>query len=205
MAGNGIENIKGAMPEDMNELARIYPYNLVRAVLGDEFDLFLTYVPGVYKAMESLMDIEREILKYVFKEGWTLRKIGEIYKHTGSWAEQMKERAIRKMKYPSRYKLFTLFKYEMISPEPVDSAILNADIEELGLSLRAYNCLKRYGIKTIGDLVILTPEELMDIRNMGKNSRDDIIIKLRFRGLHLKKEDGTIEGSTNSEVETEVE
>ena len=59
-------------------------------------------------------------------------------------------------------------------------------IEELELGVRSYNCLKRAGIQTVGDLVSKTEGELNAIPNFGKKSIDEVIETLHARGLALR-------------------
>jgi DNA-directed RNA polymerase subunit alpha len=61
-------------------------------------------------------------------------------------------------------------------------------VEELNLSVRSYNCLKREGINTVGDLVQRSEQELMDIRNFGQKSIDEVKAKLEELGLDLREE-----------------
>ncbi len=61
-------------------------------------------------------------------------------------------------------------------------------IEELNLSVRSYNCLKREGINAVGDLVLKSESELMDIRNFGQKSIDEVKAKLEELGLGLREE-----------------
>jgi DNA-directed RNA polymerase subunit alpha len=61
-------------------------------------------------------------------------------------------------------------------------------IEELNLSVRSYNCLKREGINTVGELVQKSEAELMDIRNFGQKSIDEVKAKLDELGLFLREE-----------------
>jgi DNA-directed RNA polymerase subunit alpha len=78
-----------------------------------------------------------------------------------------------------------------VGPAP-DTTTLTGDmaltIEELNLSVRSYNCLKREGINTVGDLVQKTEPELLDIRNFGQKSIDEVKAKLEELGLELKPE-----------------
>jgi DNA-directed RNA polymerase subunit alpha len=60
-------------------------------------------------------------------------------------------------------------------------------IEELNLSVRSYNCLKREGINTVGELVQRTEQELTDIRNFGQKSIDEVKSKLDELGLTLRE------------------
>src|SRR5690349_22885119 len=66
----------------------------------------------------------------------------------------------------------------------------NFPIEELELGVRSYNCLKRVGIETIGDLVTKTENELAAIPNFGKKSIEEVKETLQTHGLNLRGEDG---------------
>lgn len=63
-------------------------------------------------------------------------------------------------------------------------------IEELDLSVRPYNCLKRAGINTVGDLIQRTEEEIVSVKNFGRKSLDEVRDKLTALGLSLKKKEG---------------
>lgn len=63
-------------------------------------------------------------------------------------------------------------------------------IEELDLSVRPYNCLKRAGINTVGDLIQRTEEEIVAVKNFGRKSLDEVREKLTALGLTLKKKEG---------------
>ena len=62
-------------------------------------------------------------------------------------------------------------------------------LEELDLSVRPYNCLKRAGINTVGDLISKTEVEVMRVRNLGKKSLDEIHDKVAELQLKFKNED----------------
>lgn len=67
--------------------------------------------------------------------------------------------------------------------------LLEMTIEELDLSVRSYNCLKRAGIHTTQELVQRTEEEMMKVRNLGRKSLEEVVSKLNELGLYLKKND----------------
>ena len=76
-----------------------------------------------------------------------------------------------------------------IGPSPVDEQIaesLNLPVEDLELSVRSYNCLKREGIHTVGELVARSEEDLLDIRNFGSKSIDEVRDTLANLGLSLR-------------------
>jgi DNA-directed RNA polymerase subunit alpha len=64
---------------------------------------------------------------------------------------------------------------------------LEMAIEDLDLSVRSYNCLKRAGINTVGELVRKTEEEMMKVRNLGKKSFEEVERKLKELGFSLSK------------------
>ena len=59
-------------------------------------------------------------------------------------------------------------------------------IEELELSVRSFNCLKRANINTVEELVSKTPDEMMKVRNLGRKSLDEVLQKLKDLDLHLR-------------------
>lgn len=67
--------------------------------------------------------------------------------------------------------------------------VLEMSIEELDLSVRSYNCLKRAGINTVEDLACKTEEEMMKVRNLGKKSLEEVLNKLAELGLSLRPSD----------------
>jgi len=71
--------------------------------------------------------------------------------------------------------------------DPEQARLLNTPIEELDLSVRPYNCLKRANIHTIGDLIQRTEEEIMNVKNFGKKSLEEVVEKLAAMGLSLRK------------------
>ncbi len=77
-----------------------------------------------------------------------------------------------------------------VGPAAPDAALtgdLAITVEELNLSVRSYNCLKRAGIDSVGDLVQKSEAELMDIRNFGQKSIDEVESKLDELGLDLRE------------------
>ena len=76
-----------------------------------------------------------------------------------------------------------------IGPSPVDeqlAADLALPVEDLQLTVRSYNCLKREGIHTVGELISRSEQDLLDIRNFGAKSIDEVKAKLHEMGLSLK-------------------
>ena len=74
------------------------------------------------------------------------------------------------------------------SPDIRDK-VLEMTIEELDLSVRSFNCLKRANINTVEDLISKTEDEMMKVRNLGRKSLEEVINKLAMMGLSLASDD----------------
>ena len=73
--------------------------------------------------------------------------------------------------------------------EATQDKVLEMTIEELDLSVRSFNCLKRAGINTVADLVNTTEEDMMKVRNLGRKSYEEVVKKMADMGLNLAKEE----------------
>ena len=67
--------------------------------------------------------------------------------------------------------------------------VLEMNIDELELSVRSYNCLKRAGINTVEELTNRTPDDMMKVRNLGRKSLEEVLAKLKELGLQLNPGD----------------
>ena len=74
-------------------------------------------------------------------------------------------------------------------PEKEKEKVLEMTIEELDLSVRSFNCLKRAGIDTVEDLVSRSEDEMIKVRNLGKKSLEEVIQKLESLGLTLRNDE----------------
>lgn len=79
-----------------------------------------------------------------------------------------------------------IFKPRHIDPLP---GILEMSIEDLDLSVRSYNCLKRANIRTVEDLTKKTEDDMLKVRNLGKKSLDEVNLKLSSYGLSFKEQE----------------
>jgi DNA-directed RNA polymerase subunit alpha len=80
----------------------------------------------------------------------------------------------------------------VLGPEPGEdeaTGVLAQPIEDMDLTVRSYNCLKREGVTTVGELVQKTEEDLLEIRNFGQKSIDEVKAKLEEMGLGLRKKE----------------
>lgn len=76
----------------------------------------------------------------------------------------------------------------VVKPESHRDKMLEMTIEELDLSVRSFNCLKRAGINSVEDLVDKSENDMMKVRNLGRKSLEEVINKLQTMGLSLREE-----------------
>ena len=153
------------------------------------------------KIFETLSDKENYVLikRYFRNKDFTITSYKEIGEELGVTPERVRQieyKAIRKLKHPSRLRkfeyVFSSNKKELdidyIKTMLSDGVTFNFDeatlsakrdipIEEMNLSVRSFNCLKRAGINTSGDLFDKTEAELMKVQNLGKKSVREVLIK----------------------------
>ena len=79
------------------------------------------------------------------------------------------------------------FEVVKVENEVAPNKMADMPIEELELSVRSYNCLKRANINTIGELMLKTEDEMIKVRNLGKKSLDEVTQKLLSLGIALRK------------------
>lgn len=77
----------------------------------------------------------------------------------------------------------------VISGESLKEKVLEMTIEDLDLSVRSFNCLKRAGIDTVSDLVSRSEDEMIKVRNLGKKSLEEVTQKLQSLGLGLRRDE----------------
>ena len=75
--------------------------------------------------------------------------------------------------------------FRQLKEDNAKEKVLEMNIDELELSVRSYNCLKRAGINTVEELCNRTPEDMMKVRNLGRKSLEEVLAKLKELGLQL--------------------
>jgi len=194
----------------------MWPYNLAEEVSGkskgsEEAEAFVrrTYAPGLLEEIENLGDRQKIVITLRYRSHMTLEDIAKELHVTRERVRQIEARAIRilrrreslnhwllvpmerlleaqKERDELKLKLITSGRTEELKPE---SNLKSVGIDEMDLSVRAYNCLRRAGIDTLADLQKMTREDLMKVRNMGRKSLEEIITKAKEYGIAI--EEGT--------------
>ena len=206
------ELIESVKPE------KLWPNNLLK-VLFDDVPL---YDPDALleTIRHGLTERECDVIFKYYRDGMTYDEIAKKYDRTRERIRQIHNKAIRKLHHKSRHEKYILYNYEYVSkmkeelnavakeniglkkklndiPESVMNVIEEStkEIDYLSdLSVRSYNCLKRYAHSKFGQntlyiwqLTEMTVEEVMSIRNIGRGCVKDILYALKsYGGLQLK-------------------
>lgn len=175
-----------------------YPRNLMAAIMKqDYYNDRLPDIEDVTNTLLTLLPHEKDVIEFRYKDGLTLKETGEYVGVTGERIRQIELKALRKLRHKSRlnnlvYVQVKASDYNVLLNEvrklraDVSRLMIEMDtdpdfiikknkqvsIDELNLSIRPYNCLKRAGINTIGD--ILT-HDLLRVRNLGRKSLHEIV------------------------------
>ena len=181
-------------------LAKPFPENLILTLmLGnlDSYEVTLDIKAGLDYALEELTEIERETLMLRFRDKLTYKRIGEIRGRTQNVACGTENNAMRKLRHSSRlgYILYGKEGFEQMdcvfhlpweSPPPKKEEpgprVLLTSLEDLDLSVRSYNSLKRAGYDNVWDIVNLTHEQIMDIKGLPSRNCTEVAVKLKTLG-----------------------
>lgn len=166
-----------------------YPKNLYLAIGIDEEDIKgIKNEDGLNEALNTLTERERTVIEMRFKDKMTLEEIGERLDRSGEIIRINQLRALRKLQKPNRRNIICNEPKELSDIPFTDTVKDNPEdsIYKLGLSVRAYNCLRRAGFDHLSDLQGINVETLAMIRNLGYRSLHEITKALRDRGVEVK-------------------
>lgn len=188
-----------------------WPYSLLDNVVfeNDEGDIFEgtpDQIDGLQYALSTLYERENKVLLMRYRDGKTLDDAASACNVTRERVRQIESKALRKLRHPQRlrYILNGLYGEEKrIATEKLGKARAAAEalakaeaeqkeiapkmaitLEDMDLSVRSYNCLKRDGAATVADLLKMDAERFYKVRNLGRKSAEEITNKLHDMGLY---------------------
>ena len=184
--------------EAQTNISPDYPLNFLLAV-DNKYRTY--YIPAdIDETIEYLLH-EADILRKHFKYGKTYTDIACEYQDTEEHIQQLANRAIGKFQYPTCIDCLGKGIFKVImqnrgffgrfsgNNDVPDFVTPVTEIDDLSLSVRSENALRRAGINTIADLEKMTTKELLGIRNLGKRSYDEIVSMLRLYNIGLREEE----------------
>ena len=170
---------------------------------------------SVEYVLHTLSERERTVLKYRFVDLMTYEEVGKLYNITRERIRQVEAKALRKLRHPSRAKYLKCGVSGIIEDirtdyfnkfadlesrllelcerngKPVDNELrkkyAQTKIEDMDLSVRSYNCLKRAGIDDLQQLAKLSYNDLAGIRNLGRKCVGEIIERLKEYGYDIRQ------------------
>ena len=178
-----------------------YPDNLLYDIFGCEweFPLPVDFDGSLEYVLHSLTERERRVLDFRYKDGLTFEEIGKRECVTRERIRQIHAKSFRKLRHPERLNYLKYGVSGVIARQtenareaalaslPKPDKLEDITLEELELSVRSYNCLKRAGKCTLRNVSEMTFDELCHVRNLGKKSVDEICAVLTKYGIRLKK------------------
>ena len=190
------------MPNNKRKLLPLpYPQNLILTLtdgLIESIEVTPDMEAGLEYALSTLTDIEREILKLRFEGRLTYEQIGEVRGRSGSGARHGETNAFRKLRRPPMIgyilygkegfaKMDYIFYWPWKEPppkkEPPDAKVYAIPFEELDLTVRSFNNLRRAGYEVVGDIVNLSYEEILKIPYLPRKNCNEIAWKLWHLGF----------------------
>lgn len=192
------------------------PQNRERKRREHHDEVYKVYVPALMDAIGKLTEREQEVLELRFKHLMTYEQCGRRLCVTRERVRQVEKKALRKLMHPSfrkTYLLDTLSKAFEVAAEKAKverenmalrqqlsdmgvrfapetgTAETPVGIENMELSVRSFNCLRRAGIRTVQDLRGMTVQRLKGVRNLGRRSLEEVIAKARLFGIEIENEE----------------
>lgn len=198
----GVNLLVPRMPNNKRKLLPLpYPENLIMTLLDgmiDSIEVTPEMQAGLEYALTTLTDVEREVLKLRFEEHMTYAQIGVVRGRDGGGARQRESNAFRKLRQPRLLgcilygkkgfeEMGYVFRWPWQDPppkpEPPDPKVYAIPFEELDLSIRSFNNLRRAGYEVVGDIVNLTYEAILAIPYLPRKNCNEIAWKLWHLGL----------------------
>lgn len=179
---------------------KAYPYNLLEEIFANKeyelTELSEDMADGLTYAISALGERRKTIVQMYYAEGKRVREIAEFFGVSTSAIHTMKRNAVMRLRrsnamcyitygkkgFEEREQRMRLEKKVHRNSEHFQE-VMGVRFDELDLSVRSFNCLRRAGFVTIGDIVNLMEDEIIQIKNMGWKQYDEIGRKLLARGV----------------------
>lgn len=177
-----------------------YPQNLLYDVFDEEISLPDDYMATVeYVLSTKLSARQKAMVKSRYQEKYTYQETGEWYGLTRERIRQITEKSVRRLRHPKTKDILkygiagTINRLEKAlkgsTSKPESNALPDPerDISYVNFDVRTFNCLRRSRIYTVEDILKLTPDELMHIKNLGRKSYLNIVETLETEGYDASK------------------
>ena len=177
-----------------------YPYNLISTIMDESVwelnlptEMTEDHLAGLEYAISQLDEREQTIIRMRFEERQTFSQIGEHFNISVNRASQVERKALRKLYHPKnlKYYKYGLEGYKVRQAEFEEAErkraytekVMATTIYDLDFSVRTFNNLIRANCGNVGDLVALSEEDILNLKNMGKKQFAEVALKLKALGL----------------------
>ena len=161
-----------------------YPENIIADLYETRTDVesvknaFYGNEEAVKERLEKMISFfserEQAIIRYRYVDQLTIREISEKFGITVSRVNQIRIKAMRRLRHPKKSN-YIIFGIETIEKSPS----IDSEIYVLGLSIRAFNCLRRANINTVRQAAKLSDDDYIRIRNMGRSTMEEVKTKTK--------------------------
>ena len=177
-----------------------YPYNLIATIIDESVwelnlptEMTEDHLAGLEYAISQLDEREQAIIRMRYKQRQTFTEIGEHFNISVNRASQVERKALRKLYHPRNLKYYKYglegHKVRQAEFEEAErkraytDKVLATTIYDLDFSVRTFNNLIRANCGNVGDLVALSEEDILNVKNMGKKQLAEVALKLKALGL----------------------
>ena len=177
-----------------------YPYNLIATIIDESVwelnlptEMTEDHLAGLAFAISQLDEREQTIIRLRYEERQTFAQIGELLNISVNRVSQVERKALRKLYHPRNLRYF---KYgiegakvkqaefeEAEKKRAYTDKVMETTIYDLDFSVRTFNNLIRAKCDKVKDLVALTEEDILNLKNMGKKQFAEVALKLKALGL----------------------
>ena len=177
-----------------------YPYNLIATIIDESVwelnlptEMTEDHLAGLEYAISQLDEREQTIIRMRYEQKQTFAQIGEKFNISVNRASQVERKALRKLYHPQnlKYYKYGLEGYKVRQAEFEEAErkraytekVMATTIYDLDFSVRTFNNLIRANCGNVGDLVALSEEDILNLKNMGKKQFAEVALKLKALGL----------------------
>ena len=177
-----------------------YPYNLISTIIDESVwelnlptEMTEDHLAGLEYAISQLDEREQTIIRMRFEERQTYAQIGEHFGISLNRISQVARKALRKLYHPKNLKYYKYgiegHKVRQAQFEEAErkraytDKVMETTIYDLDFSVRTFNNLIRANCEKVSDLVALSEEDILNLKNMGKKQFAEVALKLKALGL----------------------
>lgn len=191
----------GIKPKNRKKfLKEEYPYNLIATIIDESVwelnlptEMTEDHLAGLEYAISQLDEREQTIIRMRYKQRQTFTDIGEHFNISVNRASQVERKALRKLYHPRNLKYYKYglegHKVRQAEFEEAErkraytDKVMETTIYDLDFSVRTFNNLIRAKCEKVSDLVALSEEDILNLKNMGKKQFAEVALKLKALGL----------------------